>query len=311
MFKGNFLRVYKRSLIGEQSSLGGYIIGRINWGNINVLGYNSSLTFSTSDSKSPSSPPQPSPLPPPSSSPSSNSSDSSKPKSSFKLPSSGSDKKKAGFNWISLSLAGGIFAFAWLGVDRFKKYKKEKIDKSYLKSVGKPSIGGPFDLIDQDGKPFTSKDLLGKWVLMYFGFTHCPDVCPEELEKIVKVVDNIDKRRGKGSLIPVFITVDPDRDTPEAIKTYLKEFSTKFIGLTGDKRSIDNVSKRYRVYYSAGPKDKDSDYIVDHTIIMYLIDPQGQFCSYFGQNKTAAMISEDIDTEMLKQDSSSRWFTKK
>ncbi|XP_015782629.1 protein SCO1 homolog, mitochondrial [Tetranychus urticae] len=223
---------------------------------------------------------------------------------------SSSSKRSGAFNWVSFGLAGSLMAIISTGVYFYKDYKKKQFEMNHLRSLGKPAIGGPFDLIDQDEKPFTSKNLLGKWAILYFGFTHCPDVCPEELEKVTKVVEIIDKRHGTGKLIPVFITVDPARDTPSLIKEYLKEFSPKFIGLTGDKRAIDSVCKRYRVYYSSGPKDADSDYIVDHTIIMYLLDPEGQFCSYFGQNKSANMIADEIDTEIMKKEDKG-WFSKR
>lgn len=89
--------------------------------------------------------------------------------------------------------------------------------------VGIPSLGGPFNLIDTEGRPFSDKNLLGKYYLLYFGFTHCPDICPEELGKISEIVERVKKVKGDDvSLVPVFITCDPERDTPEVIKSYLK-----------------------------------------------------------------------------------------
>lgn len=202
------------------------------------------------------------------------------------------------FDWTKLLATGAFLGSAFTALYYYKTQREDIIQKKLYKSVGKPAIGGPFDLIDHTGKPCTSKDFLGKWILIYFGFTHCPDVCPEELEKIVKTVDLVEKKVGEGKLIPLFITVDPDRDSPQAIEKYIREFSPKIIGLTGDKRAIDSVTKRYRVYYSQGPKDRDEDYIVDHTIIMYLINPKGEFQEYFGQNKTAEEIASEIRTLM-------------
>lgn len=184
------------------------------------------------------------------------------------------------------------------GMKYFKKEKTEKLEKERHRSIGKPLLGGPFSLTTHTGEPKTNKDYLGQWVLIYFGFTHCPDICPEELEKMIQVVDEIDSIPTLPNLTPLFITIDPERDTKEAIANYVKEFSPKLIGLTGTKEEIDQVARAFRVYYSPGPKDEDEDYIVDHTIIMYLIGPDGEFLDYFGQNKKNAEIAGSIAAHM-------------
>lgn len=132
------------------------------------------------------------------------------------------------------------------------------------KSVGRPSIGGPFNLVDQHGKPFTDKDLLGKWALMYFGFTNCPDICPEELDKMAAVVDMIDKESGP-VITPVFVSVDPARDGVPQVAKYVEEFHPRLIGLTGDYDDVKQACKSYRVYFSTPPDAKATDdYLVDH-----------------------------------------------
>ncbi|XP_015394684.2 protein SCO1 homolog, mitochondrial isoform X1 [Panthera tigris] len=201
-------------------------------------------------------------------------------------------------SWKSLAFTFAIGGALLAGMKYFKKEKTEKLEKERQRSLGKPLLGGPFSLTTHTGEPVTDQDYLGQWVLIYFGFTHCPDICPEELEKMIQVVDEIDGIPTLPNLTPLFITIDPERDTKEAIAKYVKEFSPKLVGLTGTKEEIDRVARAYRVYYSPGPRDEDEDYIVDHTIIMYLIGPDGQFLDYFGQNKKNAEIAGSIAAHM-------------
>jgi protein SCO1/2 len=168
------------------------------------------------------------------------------------------------------------------------------------KGVGKPKVGGPFTLLDQNGKIFDSeRDMKGRYALVYFGFSHCPDICPEELDKLAAMVDLVNAspvmarlgeggkaggEGGKGKLLPVFITCDPARDTPGVLKSYLSEFHPDIVGLTGAWEEIKDVCKKYRVYFStpAGVK-KGEDYLVDHSIYFYLMDPEGDFVEAIGR----------------------------
>jgi len=212
-------------------------------------------------------------------------------------------KGKGPVTWVNFAMTGVILLICWGGWKYTLAKKEAKLDKERKKEIGKSMIGGKFELVDGDGKTRTSEDFLGKWVLLYFGFTHCPDICPDEMEKLAEVYDKLTAKSKEASTpwvsepVPLFITVDPERDGVKEVGEYVKEFHPKFIGLTGSAEKVKEACKAYRVYFSAGPKSEDDDYIVDHTIIIYLIGPDGQFCDYYGQNKT----SDDIVTSTLLQ----------
>jgi len=202
--------------------------------------------------------------------------------------------------WKSL-LATGVIGAGLLAFMLYVKKEKEiAMQKERQRVLGKARIGGTFDLVDHNGKPIKSEDFLGQWVLLYFGFTNCPDVCPDELEKMGAVVDKIDGLENVPNIQPLFITVDPQRDTQKMIKEYVGEFHPKFIGMTGTIEQISQACKAYRVYFSAGPRDDDDDYIVDHTIIIYLINPDGEFVDYYGQTKDADQVSNSVAVNMKK-----------
>lgn len=145
-----------------------------------------------------------------------------------------------------------------------------------------PSIGGPFSLVGVDGRRYTDSELRGKWLYIYFGFTNCPDVCPEEMAKMSRVVQHLDKKVGRDYWQPIFISLDPRRDTPEKIREYLADFNPRILGLVGTQEEVEAVAREYRVYFAV-PDDEvmsEDDYLVDHSIIMYLMDPEGKFCDY-------------------------------
>lgn len=210
---------------------------------------------------------------------------------------------------------GGPVSYASLGITAltgaglfywYEQERSKKLNEISKKTVvaGTAAIGGKFDLIDDAGNPFSDEKLKGQFNLLYFGFTHCPDVCPEELEKIAEAIDRVAKRTKLGDkLLPVFITLDPERDGVAQLKEYVKEFHPRMIGLTGSPEAIKNAAKGYRVYYTrasvgeitgADAEQDENDYLIDHSIISYLVDPQGNFVTFYGKNYSAEEMADSM-----------------
>jgi protein SCO1 len=150
------------------------------------------------------------------------------------------------------------------------------------------AIGGPFHLVDQNGKPFGDTDLKGKWHLVFFGYTHCPDTCPTTLNELSLALDRLGKERDAVGI--VFITVDPERDTPEILKSYVESFDAPIVALTGTADEVAQAAKDYRVYYARHPRG-DGGYDMDHSAVIYVMDPQGRFTATFTPDSTADAIA--------------------
>lgn len=148
--------------------------------------------------------------------------------------------------------------------------------------TGVSGVGGPFHLVDQNGKPFSDQDMKGKPYLVFFGYTHCPDICPATLFEMSQLFRKLGPDAGRAGAL--FITVDPDRDTQAVMKAYLASFDPHLRGLTGDPKAIEQALKDYRVYAQKVPV-KGGDYSMDHTAIVYLMDKNGHFVAPFSMQR--------------------------
>lgn len=155
-----------------------------------------------------------------------------------------------------------------------------------------PAIGGAFTLTDQNGAPFSSEQLKGSYSLVFFGFTHCPDICPLAMSSLTEALDSLPQEQ-QDKVTPVFITIDPDRDTPETVKSYIGNFHPRFIGLTGTHAEIKQAASAYKVYYTtANPEDKD--YQVAHSGYIYFMSPDGKYIRHFSHNDSAENLASGI-----------------
>ena len=166
-----------------------------------------------------------------------------------------------------------------------------------LLSEAAPNIGGPFALTDQFGKLRTDADFRGQYMLVFFGFTHCPDICPIELQTISDALDQLGSEAA-AKVTPIFITVDPARDTPDALRSYAANFHPRLVALTGSAEAIGAVAKSYRVYYAkatgtSAPSDPAA-YIMDHSAIVYLMGPNGNYVDHFSPGVTAQAMAESL-----------------
>ncbi len=162
-----------------------------------------------------------------------------------------------------------------------------------VETTGKALIGGPFTLIDQTGKQVTDRDLRGRYMLVFFGFTHCPDICPAELQVMSASLDELGAKAD--AVVPIFVTLDPERDTPEVMADYVKNFGPRFVGLTGSPEAVASAAKAYRVAYSKFQEDKTkSDYSIDHSALIYLMGKDGEYITHFAYGTPAAKMSETL-----------------
>jgi protein SCO1/2 len=170
---------------------------------------------------------------------------------------------------------GGLAAFTLLPAAR-----ERLLPSINVRSVGQALVGGPFTLTDQTGKRVTDRDFRGKFMLVYFGFTNCPDVCPTALQVMAAALDKLGPNAER--ITPVLVSVDPEHDTPSVLAAYVASFHPRLVGLTGSQSEIDAIAKAYRVYVKKVPDPKSTaGYTMDHSSIIYVLGPDGSYRMHF------------------------------
>ncbi len=207
-------------------------------------------------------------------------------------------------------LLGSLWAAAW-----FIRTPGESIADAFLRQLARMtgadmpapsaggvqlaqgvSLGGPFTLVDQTGRTVTERDFAGRAMLIYFGFTYCPDVCPTELGTIAAAIDAMGPAGER--VTPVFISIDPERDTPAAMADYVSRFHPRMVGLTGSAEQVAQVARAYRVYYAKVQPRDTTTYLMDHSSFIYFVGPDSRVRSLFRPESTPEAIATAVNAQL-------------
>lgn len=196
---------------------------------------------------------------------------------------------------LILSIIGGLLLGAVAAIAVFPEARDKLFpQQGAQQSAGKALIGGPFTLTDSSGKKVTDQDFRGRYMLVFFGFTACPDICPAGLQLMSAALGKIGAKAD--NVTPIFISVDPARDTPEKIAAYVKNFDDRLVGLTGTPEEVAAVAKAYRVFYEKTPNEAaPADYGMNHTSIIYLMGPDGEYVTHFTPTTDVGAMAEKLN----------------
>jgi protein SCO1 len=185
-----------------------------------------------------------------------------------------------------------LTALVFVGAGAFLAFELREGPRGVARTWLGREIGGPFHLVDQNGKRVSDGDLRGSWLLVYFGYTHCPDACPTALNNIALTFRDLAAPL-RDEIRPVFITIDPARDTPQVMKDYVASFDAPILALTGSASAVAQAAKEYRVYYEKHA-EPGGDYSLDHTSLIYVMDPKGRFAASLDSEDTPAQMEERL-----------------
>ena len=191
------------------------------------------------------------------------------------------------------ALAIGVGAWFWTQVS-----PQQAARSGTVTATGTASIGGPFELVDQNGQTRTDGDFRGRFMLIYFGFTFCPDICPASLFNMTQALDYVADSNpdAAAKIVPVFITVDPERDTVSAMGSYAEHFHPEMVALTGSQEQVAAAAKAYRVFYAKVEDGDASEYLMDHSSFIYLMGTDGEYLAHFAHNS----LPDDIAAALAR-----------
>lgn len=194
---------------------------------------------------------------------------------------------------------GAFLLYAWFDGSLFGDLDKISDKPGINPALAGADIGGPFELVDHTGKTVTEQDFADKFKLVFFGYTWCPDICPTELLIIGQAMEELGSDAEQ--VIPLFVTIDPERDTPELLADYVTNFHPRIVGLTGSAEQVAAAAKAYRVYYRRAPEDprtadeEDSDdYLMDHSVYIYFMSPDDEYLLHFVRGQGPEKIAEEV-----------------
>jgi len=196
---------------------------------------------------------------------------------------------------LALMFTIALFAGAIMGLAVVLSQSTQSVRGGILGSTGQALIGGPFELVDHTGRAVTEQDFRGKYMLVYFGFTHCPDICPSTLQVVATAVDALGDAADE--IVPIMVTVDPERDTRELLAGYVTAFHPRLVGLTGSPAQVAQALKAYRIYAQKVPDPDDASgdtYTMDHSSFLYLMDRRGRFVTHFTHGTTAETLAKRL-----------------
>lgn len=192
-----------------------------------------------------------------------------------------------------VALIGAVLAAEWIWI--LSRLGNEASKPSPVSMAPAKPPGGSFSLVDHEGKTRTNENFRGEYVVLVFGYTFCPDVCPTTLHRVVETLDMLGAEGG--AVQPVFVSVDPRRDTPDVLADYVSAIDPRLIGLTGSPAQVAEMARQFRVYYSV-PEAGEIEYMIDHSAFIYLLSPNGDTLSYFKHDIPAEDLATAIRSAM-------------